>query len=173
MKKIIALALMLCPAWIAYTQQVVNIIPQPLSVVVEDGKLMLNKDFKIVDKAKLFTNEISIFNDQLKKAFDFSFKTSKKSKQSIQLVFDDQLPHPEAYTLTITTKGITIIGKPAGVFYGLQSLYQLMINARESQQNVFALPVLRIQDQPTFQWRGMHLDVSRHFFNKTEVMRYL
>lgn len=164
---------MLCPAWMAYTQQAVNIIPQPLSVVVEDGKLMLNEDFKIVDKAKLFTNEISIFNDQLKKAFDFSFKTAKKSKQSIQLVFDDQLAHPEAYTLTITTKGITITGKPAGVFYALQSLYQLMVNTREAQQKIFALPVLRIQDQPTFQWRGMHLDVSRHFFNKAEVMRYL
>jgi hexosaminidase len=173
MKKIIALALMLCPVWLAYAQQAVNIIPQPLSVVVKDGKLMLNEDYKIVDKARLFTNEISIFNNQLIKAFDFSLKTAKKSKQSIQLVFDDQLPHPEAYTLTITTKGIIITGKPAGVFYGLQSLYQLMINARESQLKVFALPMLRIQDQPTFQWRGMHLDVSRHFFNKAEVMRYL
>ncbi|GCC51589.1 hypothetical protein SanaruYs_18150 [Chryseotalea sanaruensis] len=173
MKKIALLASLLCLVIAALAQQNINIIPQPASVVVQEGNLIFNQDFTIVDQDNLFSNEISIFNTQINKAFGFTLKTGKKRKKSVQLLFDDKLPHAEAYTLDISKKGIVISGKPAGIFYGLQSLYQLMVNSKESASNTITLTYLQIKDQPSFQWRGMHLDVSRHFFSKEEVMKYL
>lgn len=66
----------------------------------------------------------------------------------------------EAYQFDVMNDGsVRIMGSEAGVFYGLMSLLQL-----ESQQrNAATLTLPQVDDQPAFSWRGMHLDVSRHF----------
>lgn len=175
MKKIVLLAVLLCLGIVANAQQDINLIPQPISVISQPGNLTISRDFKIVDQDNTFSNEINVFNKQINKALGFTFKTSTKAKakKTIRLVMDNSTAHPEAYTLNITASDITISGKTAGVFYGLQSLYQLMVNNQELITKKITLPMVAIKDQPSFQWRGMHLDVSRHFFSKEEVMRYL
>jgi hexosaminidase len=82
--------------------------------------------------------------------------------------------NPEAYELTIAEDGITIrASSAAGVFYGLMSLRQWLPAERlPAGQNV-QLACLQINDQPRFGWRGMHLDVSRHFFTVEQVKRYI
>jgi len=85
----------------------------------------------------------------------------------------------EGYGLTISANGITIEARtPAGAFYGAQTLCQLVPADRPAGPGAAApalitLPALTIADAPRFQWRGMHLDVSRHFFTKNEIKRYL
>ncbi|MEZ5330056.1 MAG: beta-N-acetylhexosaminidase [Verrucomicrobiales bacterium] len=75
----------------------------------------------------------------------------------------------EGYDLDVTDDGITIrASADAGLFYGIQTLRQLCFPNEEG-----ALPHLRIKDSPRFTWRGMHLDVSRHFFNGEFVRRYI
>ena len=76
-----------------------------------------------------------------------------------------QLP-AEGYSLRIEQQGITLIGKDAGLFYGLQTLLQLM---DASTGDTAALPCLRIEDAPRFGYRGLMLDVSRHFFTVQQV----
>lgn len=174
MKKIALLASLFLLATLVQAQPTLSIIPQPASVVVQEGSLAVTSGFKIIDTDKQFENEIGIFNKQLNKAFGFSLKsTNKSSNKSIKLILNKALAHPEAYLLEINSSGITISGESAGIFYGLQSLYQLMVNNRELNTSKTTLPLVVIEDQPSFQWRGMHLDVCRHFFNKQEVMKYL
>jgi hexosaminidase len=78
---------------------------------------------------------------------------------------------PEGYVLEVAKDGVTVSApRTAGLFYGIQSLLQLLpCNAAGARQ----VPCVRITDRPRFPWRGMHLDVSRHFFPTDAVKRYL
>ncbi|AUD04302.1 beta-N-acetylhexosaminidase [Spirosoma pollinicola] len=79
---------------------------------------------------------------------------------------------PEGYDLTITPTGITLTApEAAGLFYGLQTMRQLMPVAKTFRGQ--SIPALHIRDQPRFGWRGLMLDVSRHFFDKAFVKRYI
>ncbi|RVX45416.1 hexosaminidase [Nonomuraea polychroma] len=80
----------------------------------------------------------------------------------------------EAYRLTVGSRGIEIVaGGRAGAFYAAQSLHQLLPHAtyRSSAQDSWLVPGVRIDDAPRFSWRGLHLDVARHFFPKREILR--
>lgn len=153
-------------------QPIVNIIPEPVQVKVQSGSLVLNSSYSIEDNSNTFTGEIAIFKEQVKELLPFSFSETK-SKKKIQLLLNLTLEHPEAYFLTIYKNGIVIEGSQAGVFYGLQSLLQLIsANAKKNSVSV-ELPLVSIEDHPGYAWRGMHLDVCRHFFTKEEVKKYL
>ena len=82
----------------------------------------------------------------------------------------------EGYTLACTPKGVFITAaKPAGVFYGVQTLRQLLPVQIESRQEVagvtWAVPCVSIRDLPRFRWRGYLLDPARHFRTKEEIKR--
>jgi hexosaminidase len=84
----------------------------------------------------------------------------------------------EGYTLSVTPKNIIIkANKPAGIFYGVQTLMQLLPAEIESNVLVkdiaWKAPCVEITDYPRFGWRGLMLDVSRHFFTKKEVEAYI
>jgi hexosaminidase len=80
--------------------------------------------------------------------------------------------HPEAYEISISSKEIEVRGaSKIGVFRGVNTLVQLLLTTRGEKASV--LPNMLIQDQPKFQWRGMHLDVARHFFSVDFIKRYI
>jgi len=83
----------------------------------------------------------------------------------------------EGYELVISTTGIRITaGTPAGVFYGLQTLRQLLpasVESRGARPHALTLPTGRISDRPRYPWRGAMLDVARHFFGVRDVKHYL
>jgi hexosaminidase len=88
--------------------------------------------------------------------------------------------NPEAYELTIAADGVSLVGSgPAGLFYGFQTLRQLMPVAGEyeallfQQPRPFTIPAVHIVDAPRFAWRGAMLDVARHFFGPDDVKRYI
>ncbi|MEO3978171.1 beta-N-acetylhexosaminidase [Streptomyces sp. CAU 1734] len=97
---------------------------------------------------------------------------------TITLTVDEALA-PEAYRLTVTPDGVEILGgSGAGVFWGAQTLRQLLGPEAFRRAPVGAaarrgIPVQRIEDGPRFAWRGLMLDVSRHFTQKTDILRYL
>lgn len=85
---------------------------------------------------------------------------------SIRYMIDDSFGTPEGYELDVTEKGISLrAGSEAGLFYGKQTLRQLYTPE--------GIPCISIKDAPRFPYRGLHLDVSRHFFPKEEVMKLL
>jgi hexosaminidase len=83
----------------------------------------------------------------------------------------------EGYTLTVAADGVRITGHtPAGVFYGVQTLRQLMppsIEYRAARPHAVSIPAARIEDRPRFVWRGAMLDVARHFFGPADLRRYI
>jgi hexosaminidase len=94
---------------------------------------------------------------------------------NIIAVMHDTLPDShEAYNLDVAGKAITIVaGDDAGLFYAFQTLMQLFWPSQEAVRGRIAIPCVKISDRPRFQWRGMHLDVSRHFFPKEFIFKML
>src|ERR1035437_3876678 len=85
----------------------------------------------------------------------------------------------EGYRLDVTPQGVVIRApQTAGLFYGVQTLRQLLPAetfgpTRIVGNDACVIPCVRVEDYPRFEWRGMHLDVSRHFFDVQFVQRYL
>jgi hexosaminidase len=83
----------------------------------------------------------------------------------------------EAYGLTIAASGVRIVSStPAGVFYGTQTLRQLLpysVELRGARPHALSLPTGQVVDRPRFAWRGAMLDVARHFFGPADVKRYI
>jgi hexosaminidase len=86
---------------------------------------------------------------------------------------------PEGYTLKVTPSGVVISATSGpGLFYGMQTLVQLLPpqvfgDAKPDTTVAWTIPAVTIEDQPRFVWRGLMMDVSRHFFNKAEVKNFL
>lgn len=91
----------------------------------------------------------------------------KVGPDNVRTAIDTVMTNPEGYRLMARNGSVEIVGgSDAGVFYGLQTLEQLKDSAGY-------VPVVTIEDAPRFSWRGMHLDVARHFFSKDFVKKYL
>lgn len=168
-----------------------DIIPVPLTAKMGTGNFEITKRTKIllspVDEgskvvAQLFSERLEPF---LGKALDISVMTGGQPKNSILLELDNALTPeigPEGYKLVVSSSRITIrAAKPAGLFYGIQTIYQLLppeifsVNNTDGNLKDVDLKVecVEITDRPSFQYRGMHLDVSRHFFPKEFIKKYI
>lgn len=104
---------------------------------------------------------------------------AKAGKADIRLEVDGQMG-PEAYSLDITSRRVHIrAAKPAGFFYALQTLKQLlpsravMAGVKDESVKDWILPATAITDEPRFGWRGFMLDEGRHFFGKEEIKKLL
>jgi hexosaminidase len=153
-----------------------GIIPAPASLVKLQGTFTFSKHTvvradKPKDKAVELLKDFLQSNRHLNNRVVKYYPKSRTSGTSLILTSRgaDALPN-EGYKLTITPRKITIIGKGAGLFYGIQTLIQLFpVDPADAEK----LPCLAINDEPRFGYRGMMLDVSRHFFTVPEVKKVL
>jgi len=170
------------------TSQSVSIIPQPLSVDRARGEFTLQPDTKIYlgsDDQQL--REIgdylsSILNTATGYATTLS-SIGESTEKNAPGIFLSLAQPPlnlgdEGYRLTVRKQRIEILAtRPAGLFYGVQTLRQLFPPEIESiapvKREQWTAPCVTINDAPRFVWRGMHLDVCRHFFPKEFVKRYI
>ncbi|WP_293937824.1 family 20 glycosylhydrolase [Sphingobacterium sp. UBA5996] len=98
-------------------------------------------------------------------------KSVKRAGASLQLIKGQGLSD-EAYELKTDQKGIQIVAaSEKGAFYGLQTVQQLYLLSGTTAK--VALPYITIKDQPAFQWRGVELDVARHFFPKEYLYKFI
>ncbi|MDP4206602.1 MAG: beta-N-acetylhexosaminidase, partial [Bacteroidota bacterium] len=164
----------------------VNIVPEPVVKKVTDGVFKLTSDVKIVIPAnnKEVEETALLFSEQIAVPTGFALKHSAvagKNQKSINLILNKTLNKTigdEGYTLNVKPSQITICAnKPAGIFFGLQTLIQLLPSDIVSQEKVIAnnwtIPCVEITDYPRFKWRGLMLDVSRHFFSKEFVKKQI
>src|SRR5690606_25492764 len=103
---------------------------------------------------------------------------NESSSNTILLKLDKSIPNPPAgYRLNVNSSGVTLsASEPAGIFYGIQTLYQLLpkeIMADSKSNIAWTMPAVTIEDHPRFAWRGLMLDVARHFFTVDEVKDFI
>lgn len=151
----------------------VNIIPQPQSVEVGQGTYQLNANSKIFSADNSTQKSVVFLKDYLKKFYQLSVTTSPVQKGAAITLINKNKPNAiaGAYELAINESGIIVTGADAeGVFYGVQSLIQLLpINATKQ----LSVSFVKIKDEPRFAYRGMMLDVSRHFFPADYVKKFI
>ena len=152
----------------------ISIIPQPVSMKPGQGAFALTPDTTILSANKNICNEASRLADSLNATTGLRLQTANlDSNRQIRIVLDDSLTRlgDEGYRLTATRDMVDIRAfKPAGIFYGFQTLLQLLSKTSEGG---WQIPCVEIEDYPRFCWRGMHLDVSRHFMPAEFVKKYI
>ena len=159
-----------------------NIIPEPVATVEKSGNFTLPKSVNILRPAGS-ENDITVnfLKEKLSKATGSRVTVKSSGKSDIQLVLNaiaDPMIGNEGYILSVRPKKITIrANKPAGLFYGAQTLIQLFPPQIESPTKVinvaWKIPAVEIGDYPRVGWRGLMLDVARHFFTVDEVKQYI
>lgn len=156
------------------------LIPQPVEIQQLPGSFALTKATIISFNKPEGKAVTDLLLQKLNTSTGFAFKAQQSTKGHILLNLNDT-PNTrlgkEGYTLQSTPKGVTITAnEPAGLFYGMQTLLQLLPKEIESKTVVKAnwtVPAVTITDYPRFGWRGIMLDVSRHFFSKEDVKIYI
>jgi hexosaminidase len=157
----------------------ISIIPQPVSATfTRDLPFQLTAKSTIGGNTTEARRIATVFSQKIKPATSFSLPVQTKGDIQFNLnVKLDTLLGQEGYALEVRAQGIEIkANQPAGLYYGYQTLMQLLPKSIESQQVIkseWAIPACAITDYPRFKWRGLMLDVSRHFFTKDEVKKYI
>jgi hexosaminidase len=157
----------------------VKIIPQPALVINLEGTFTFTPETEIqVNKGdEQFKKIASFLVNHIDKFYGIKSSVTQSesaAKKSIFLNLDENSGlGNEAYNLTVTPKGIIIVASaPNGLFYGVQTLIQLMPPSQKKRSQVI-IPAVEIKDSPRFAWRGLHLDVGRHFMPKEFILKYI
>ncbi|MCU4156059.1 family 20 glycosylhydrolase [Carboxylicivirga sp. A043] len=158
-----------------------HVIPLPEKITPMAGSFVLNKSTKWVVQNEETDSIITFFSDKIKQSTGFELETAKEepSNNFVSLNINTALPGgKEAYALSVTKDFVYISGGSAqGLFYGLQTLLQLLPAEIESsslvKKSMWTIPAVEIKDKPRFKWRGMHLDVCRHFVPVENIKKHL
>lgn len=151
----------------------VNIIPEPVHIAQTVGEFMINRStiIRVADKELL--PSAFYLSDYMNHYLGYPLSVEKRERkaESILLINKNNGEVSGGYQLTITPQGVEVHGNDAaGVFYGVQTVIQLL----PTRAGILPiLPALTITDYPRFAYRGMHLDVVRHFFPVAFIKKYI
>ena len=171
----LALACMLaaCTSAHAAPPADVGIVPRPASMKMLTGSFVLTGATRIVANDAESHRIADLFRDFLLEQHGLRLEIVSRARGSNDLVLSHSgaggLP-PEGYRLNITREGIRISGSAPGLFYGLQTLTQLL---PLEVGGALELPAIEIEDQPRFGYRGVLLDVGRHYFSVAFLKKFL
>ncbi len=154
-----------------------GIIPVPSSIKKGTGTFVLSHSTTIsadkpTDKAVLYLKDFLLKNNFKNKILAYDPKAAQAARGTsviLTSIGSEGIPE-EGYKLIVTPDRLTIIGKGAGLFYGIQTFIQLFPVENRDPVKINAVT---IEDSPRFGYRGMMLDVSRHFFNIQEVKKVI
>jgi hexosaminidase len=156
--------------------QNISIIPRPNSMQAGAGGFPVDREVRIMYQASTQPSA-SFLHDYLLKFYQVrstlvlssSFKPSDRA-----IILADSAASEGMYTLKVSPGQVVIKGGPAGVFYGVQSFIQLLpVGPQGKVTTRFQVPSVFVKDSPRFVFRGMHLDVGRHFFPPDFVKKYI
>lgn len=190
MPKMKSLSLLFASFWmvavaVSQTTSTISIIPEPVSLEKKLAHFVLTGQTKIVADTKNadLQRVAGYFTSQVKKATGFTLAQASPAVKSnvISFILNRTAGKDigkEGYTIDVTAAGVQVAANdPAGLFYGMQTLIQLLPKEIESKSVVkkasWVIPGVHIMDYPRFAWRGLMFDVARHFFTKEEVKEYI
>lgn len=165
MKKNLFLFLIFC-CFIGHSQtasQNNTIIPEPNFYKATGDSILINGQIKV----SFENNKFSTKEKKTAAIFESAINANTPNKKSTaEVLFIAKKPASseknEAYEIKITSKKITVTGREEGLFYAVQSLLQLLPNKPKNKE--IKLPCITVEDTPRYTYRGLHLDVCRHFF---------
>jgi hexosaminidase len=156
--------------------QKITIVPEPAEMDMprKAGSFIISASTKINLSGSGMEATATFLNEYIQKLYGYKLPVVQNGTgNGITLKYKKMgYKFPGAYTIEVNKKGISISGdNETGVFYAVQSLLQLLQASENSNQP--GVPFVHIKDYPRFSYRGMHLDVSRHFFNVEFVKKYI
>jgi hexosaminidase len=165
------------------TENLFHIIPEPVSISLQKGAFVLNDETRVVADSKS-SDIASLLAQMLNESFGFHFVAKKENASAQANAIALQIKNKsnaslgnEGYNIQISPKKIILSANTAhGLFYGIQTLMQLLppSNIQAQTKNIsLKIPSVVITDYPRFGYRGMMLDVSRHFFSKDFIKKYI
>lgn len=156
----------------------VALIPYPVSLVESEGKFVFAQDMVIALEDKSLRVIAKDFVDLFERASGISLKVKVKSKKGDIVLLLDESVREEGYKLEVKKEKIII--KSAGVkgaFYALQTLRQLLPPAIEGEHKgeliEWSVPLVSVEDEPRFGYRGLMIDVARYFLSKEHLFRVI
>ncbi|MEG2819728.1 MAG: glycoside hydrolase family 20 protein [Muribaculaceae bacterium] len=151
-----------------------NVIPLPQKIELSNEKpFQLDKSTKIIYRGDSLAKCAAFLSTYINDISGLKLQVRGKGALNSSILLQSTLKdkNKEAYKIDINKNGIVINGaSAAGVFHGIQTIRKAMPIAKEAK---VLMPSGLIYDYPNFAYRGMHFDVSRHFFNKEEVKTYI
>ena len=169
-----------CASCTAEKEANYQVIPLPQEVSLTQGNpFKLNENVLIAypENNALLQRNAEFLSEYIQQATNYAPKTKaiaagEQVKNAIVLGLDPGIANKEGYVLTTTPEGISINGQTEnGVFYGIQTLRKSI--PAEAKGATILIPAGEIKDEPRFSYRGMHLDVGRHFFPKEFMKKYI
>jgi hexosaminidase len=183
MKKSFICSIVLLLSVTVFSQQgsSVAIIPQPASVQAGEGSFTLSAGTAIAATGEGAGKIAAYLSKKIAVPTGFNLKVGpsvQSSNGTIQLQLVDRPGNKEGYALKVTPQSVVITAdSAAGLFYGVQTLLQLLPKEIESSERVtnvaWTIPAVTIADEPRFGWRGLMLDVARHFFTRQQVEDFI
>lgn len=156
-------------------QKSVHIIPQPVSLEIKEGSFSFDNStvVKVDKKDKEAEKVVHFFTEYAKRATGFELNNAKSKGNEIVFSIEKIKDiGEEGYLISVNPKEIHVKANTSkGLFYGVQSLLQTLPFSRTN--DLVQIPSMEIKDYPRFQWRGMMLDVSRHFFSPELVKEFI
>lgn len=144
-----------------------NLVPYPQSVEFSKGEFILSNTTAVKGNEKSF--EYQFFLKSLNKNYQLDLSKNERTHGTDVIFVAVDKDKKEDYEINVAENFMSVIGKDdAGLFHGIQTMLQLIQNSKDGK-----IPAVKIKDYPKFAWRGMHLDVCRHFFNVDEVKQYI
>lgn len=155
----------------------INIIPMPQSVTQKEGQFTLSNGMKIGATENDAKTVAEFFASKMSRSTGYDIKVADSG--NISLVLDNSLDvNDEGYTLEVSTDKVEVKAKtPQGLFYGMQSFMQLLPAEIENQEKVSGIAWtaqnVSIKDEPRFHYRGLMIDVCRHFMEIEDIKRQI
>ena len=168
-------------------ESMINIIPKPVEMEISEGIfhfsdstriLVESENAEVIQIARYLAKRIESVSGYPLEVSEYSGGGDLKNTLLLTTRDSETSHGNEGYTFQSDTNSVIIHGQPAGLFYGVQTLFQLMPPQIYNQDSVqtgitWTIPSVYIEDKPRFPWRGMHLDVGRHMFPVKFIKRYI
>ena len=155
------------------TKTEIAIIPQPVEMTIGEGSFSLNSKTIITYDKDDLEKAAGFLQNKIEEETGLKLTLKKNSGEnnSIYLDYESTGESQDSYNLSVKKNNVSIVGANSrSVLLGIQTLRQLLPIEKKSKIN---LQEMEIKDHPAWEWRGMMMDVSRHFFNKEEVKEFL
>src|SRR5665213_1521529 len=150
------------------------IIPYPANLVPAKGDFFINKNTSIVIQNEGFREDADALKQLVKEIAGITLRESKtENKHCIVFKKDNSIEASEGYHLLVTPSKVILSARTStGLFWGIETIRQLLPVGNLATKEL-KIPSVEIEDQPAYGWRGMHLDVSRHFFSVDYLKKFI